>query len=150
MKNGTAFSKSSLCSWMKMLVFVMLTFAALYLPSKAEASSPPRGLTIITHGYGLLGGIPDWVGDMANAINYGMGGNVGTHTIKIIRSGDQTAILDTNNPDISLTSGAAIIMVDWSSANGGECVFPHYDDDVVPTSVIGNLIYDYLQAHPSV
>lgn len=148
MKNGYAFSKSSLCAWMKILVLAILTFTALYLPSKAEAASPPRGLTIITHGYGLLGGIPEWVGDMANAINYQMGGHVGTHTIKILRSGTQNAILDTNNPDISLTSGAAIIMVDWSSANGGECVFPHYDDDVVPTSVIGDLIYDYLHAHP--
>ena len=130
-----------------MLLFVMLTFAVLCLPSKADAESPPRGLTIITHGYQgeLLESFPAWVRDMDNAINVRMGSNVGIHTIRILASGPNGAILDPNNPHINLTSGAAIIAVDWTDANGGDFINCFR---IVPTSVIGDRIFDYLEAHP--
>ncbi len=107
------------------------------------------GLTIITHGW--VGDTKTWVTNMADAINSRMGGNVAIYTIRIVEGGPQGARLADDNPYITLTStsNAAIIKVDWSDVAGGVCsTNPDYDL-TVSTSIIGNLISEYLDKHQS-
>lgn len=124
--------------------FLTPTATAVPTPTPALSQSLPFGLTIITHGY--LSDTTSWVTDMANAINSRMGGTATPQTIKIESIGFPPVIQVTETPDINLTSGAAIIMVDWSALTGGECIV---GDTTVYTSVIGDVIFDYLKAHPS-
>ncbi|MEJ0091441.1 MAG: Calx-beta domain-containing protein [Limisphaerales bacterium] len=103
--------------------------------------SPYFGLTIVTHGW--RDNSTHWVTEMANSINCRMGGDIPIHTLTIVRSGVNGAILSSSLPQINdiIARGAGILLINWSDAATGACA---ETTPPVPTWVIGDLINNFL------
>lgn len=114
--------------------------------------SPACGLTIITHGHDIAPvRMRSWVEEMARAIQMRIGGNVPTNTIRIVQNpltgtGLSPAVLASDNPHVSVDSGAAIMIVDWSDLNGGTGGYTCLA--VTPTTRIADEVIGYLRQHP--
>ena len=150
MGNIPVFSKRGFGAWIKTIVFLILAFVTPLLSVKAVASQQPFGLTIITHGYQVSSGLPNWEREMAIAIANRFGGTstVPIYIMKVIKDDSGQVIVpnnfftkdDPNSPDFGTPLGAdgAIITVDWSDLSCGN---PITCPDVTPTTEIGDAIF---------
>jgi alpha-tubulin suppressor-like RCC1 family protein len=106
----------------------VLSFCTTAAPSITDV--PTCGLTIITHGFQppWATGAPQWVDQMAAAINTRMGSAIPVYRIRYDKATDSVLIVSGPTLDISLNQkGGAIIVLDWSGVASETLDYPAQD-----------------------
>jgi hypothetical protein len=123
---------------------VVLFFLVLTSGLALHAANPTSGVTIITHGYQSEletdGSLPQWVREMADAINDQVGISMPIYRVRYDKRGtvtpaDDEILLEDGATSIDI-SGGAIILLDWVGISNEPLIYS--------TEGIASRFFDYL------
>jgi hypothetical protein len=130
----------------------LLALLACLLSSTALHATPPRfGVTLITHGYQVTPGRPEWLISMAEAVFMRNGARIPIYVVKVTKNLD-TGDLDATyerleGPLLNIEDVASlIVIIDWSEVACFD-VQPKCPDEA-PTSIVGERVWATLQQDP--
>ncbi len=122
---------------------IISLLVALVCGLSIKAASPSCGLTIITHGFQPNGTyLPPWVREMADAIKARTGANIPIYRVRYDKqsagtTADDLIQLEDGASSIDMmSSGAAIILLDWAAASDETVEYPAQN--------VADLFFDYL------